>query len=192
MAKRVKRAEGAYSKKIKEAVQLLFFKHHMLPGVRGWELRQELGSDWLNVIDVLDTQLKPLDLKVTRVLENPEAVEPTNAELSDARFYITMRGSVDQKAAKTIGWRIDDIAGLAVSIAYLISKQGKAPRPEVERILGEKLPGWRTKMNVEKYITQGYLGENDKGIVYINWRSRAEVDQKQLVDLVLNFRRNKN
>lgn len=192
MAKRVKRAERAYSKKIKEAVQLLFFKHHMLPGVRGWELRQELGSDWLNVIDVLDTQLKPLDLKVTRVLENPEAVEPTNAELSDARFYITMRGSVDQKAAKTIGWRIDDIAGLAVSIAYLISKQGKAPRPEVERILGEKLPGWRTKMNVEKYITQGYLGENDKGIVYINWRSRAEVDQKQLVDLVLNFRRNKN
>ena len=190
MAKRLKRAEGAYSKKIKEAVQLLFFKHHMLPGVRGWELRQELGPDWLDVLDVMDAQLKPLDLKVTRVLENPEAVEPTKPELSDARFYITMRGSVDQKAAKTIGWRIDDIAGLAVSIAYLISKQGKAPRPEVERILGEKLPGWRTKMNVEKYITQGYLGEDDKGILYINWRSRAEVDQKQLVDLVLNFKRN--
>lgn len=192
MAKRVKRAEGAYSKKVKEAVQLLFFKHHMLPGVRGWELRQELGPDWLNILDVLDTQLKPLDLKVTRVLQNPEAAEPTKAELSDARFYITMRGSIDQKTAKTIGWRIDDIAGLAVSIAYLISKQGKAPRPEVEKILGEKLPGWRTKMNIEKYISQGYLGEDDKGILYINWRSRAEVDQKQLVDLVLNFRRNKN
>jgi len=192
MAKRVKRAERAYSKKVKEAVQLLFFKHHMLPGVRGWELRQELGPDWLDVLDVVNTQLKPLDLKVTRVLENPEAAEPTKAELSDARFYITMRGSVDQKAAKTIGWRIDDIAGLAVSIAYLISKKGKSPRHEVERILGEKLPGWRTKMNVEKYITQGYLGEDDKGILYINWRSRAEVDQKQLVDLVLNFRRDKN
>ena len=191
MAKRVKGAEGAYSKKVKEAVQLLFFKHHMLPGVRGWELRQELGADWLNILDVLDTQLKPLDLKVTRVLQNPEAAEPTKAELSDARFYITMRGSIDQKTAKTIGWRIDDIAGLAVSIAYLISKQGKAPRPEVEKILGEKLPGWRTRMNVEKYIAQGYLGEDDKGILYINWRSRAEVDQKQLVDLVLNFRRDK-
>ena len=103
-----------------------------------------------------------------------------------------MRGSVDQKTAKTIGWRIDDIAGLAVSIAYLISKQGKAPRSEVERILGEKLPGWRTKMNIEKYISQGYLGEDDNGILYINWRSRAEVDQKQLVDLVLNFKRDNN
>ena len=126
MARRVRRAEGAYSRKIKEAVQLLFFKHHRLPGVRGWELRQELGPEWLEVVDVLDRQLKPFDLQVTRVLEDSNQVdEPTRAQLSEARFYITNKGSIDQKAAKTIGWRIDDIAGLAVSIAYLISKQGK-------------------------------------------------------------------
>ena len=53
----------------KEAtVQLLFFKHHRLAGVRGWELRKELGSDWRNVLDVLDKQIKPLDLRVTRNL----------------------------------------------------------------------------------------------------------------------------
>ena len=190
MARRVKRAEGAYSRKIKEAVQLLFFRHHRLPGVRGWELRQELGPEWLEVVDVLNGQLKPLDLQVTRVLDDPNQVdEPAKAQLSEARFYITMRGSVDQKAAKTIGWRIDDIAGLAVSIAYLISKQGKTPRTDVERILGEKLPGWRAKINVDKYIEQGYLGQDDNGNLYIDWRSRAEVDQKQLIDMVLNFRR---
>ncbi len=183
------RAEKAYSRKVKDAVHLLFFTHHRLPGVRGWELRQELGTDWLQVIDVLDEQLKPLDLKVTRVVDDPNILEPSSAQLADARFYITMRGSIDQKTTKSIGWRIDDIAGLAVAIAYLISKQGKASRTEVEEILSEKLPGWRTKMNIDRYIRQGYLGEDDRGTLFIGWRSHAEVDQKQLVDLVVGFGR---
>lgn len=190
MARRVRRAERAYSRKVKDAVHLLFFKHHRLPGVRGWELRQELGPEWLDVIDVLDSQLKPLDLKVTRVLDDPDLIaEPTRAQLADARFYITMAGTVDQKTAKTIGWRIDDIAGLAVTVAFLISKQGKSPRVDVEKTLAEKLPGWRAKMNVDRYIEQGYLGEDDRGTLYLNWRSRAEIDQKQLVDLVLSYGR---
>ena len=190
MAERVSKAERVYSRKVKDAVHLLFFTHHRLPGVRGWELRQELGTEWLQIIDVLDEQLKPLDLKVTRVLDDPDLItEPTRAQLSDARFYITMRGTIDQKTAKTIGWRIDDIAGLAVTVAYIISKQGKSPRVEVEKILAEKLPGWRTKMNIDRYITEGYLGEDDRGTLYLDWRTRAEIDQKQLVDLVLGFGR---
>ena len=189
MARRVRRSDTRYSRKIKDAVHLLFFKHHRLPGVRGWELRQELGAEWLDVIDVLDKQLKLLDLKVTRALDDPDIIEHTRAQLADARFYITMRGSVDQKTAKTIGWRIDDIAGLAVTIAFLISRQGKTPRVDVERTLAEKLPGWRAKMNVDRYISEGYLGEDESGNLYIDWRSRAEVDQKQLVDLVLAFGR---
>jgi hypothetical protein len=190
MAKRVRRAEKAYSRKVKDAVHLLFFTHHRLPGVRGWELRQELGTDWLDVVAVLDTQLKPLDLKVTRVLEVPEVdAEPTRAQLADARFYVTMRGTVDQKTAKSIGWRIDDIAGLAVTIAYIISKQGKSLRTDVEKILSEKLPGWRVKMSIDRYVNQGYLGEDERGVLYMNWRSRAEIDQKQLVDLVVGFGR---
>ena len=189
MARRVKSSDTRYSRKIKDAAHLLFFKHHRLPGVRGWELRQDLGAEWLDVVDVLDNQLKPLDLQVTRALDDPDIIEPTRAQLADARFYITMRGSVDQKTAKTIGWRIDDIAGLAVTIAFLISRQGKTPRVDVERALAEKLPGWRAKMNVDRYIDEGYLGEDESGNLYIDWRSRAEVDQKQLVDLVLAFGR---
>ena len=189
MARRISRAEKAYSRKVKDAVHLLFFTHHRLPGVRGWELRQELGTEWLQVVDVLDEQLKPLDLKITRAMDDPTIIEPTSAQLADARFYITMRGSVDQKTSKSIGWRIDDIAGLAVSIAYLISKQGKSPRTEVESILSEKLPGWRARMNIDRYIRQGYLGEDNRGTLFIGWRSHAEVDQKQLVDLVVGFGR---
>lgn len=186
MAKRV-RGEAAYGRKVREAVQLLFFQHHRLPGVRGWELRQELGPEWQGVLEVLDKQLTLLDLQVTRVLDDPTIVEPTDAQLADARYYVTLRGSLDQKAAKTVGWRVDDIAGLAVATAYIISKQGKAPRAEVEKMLQDKLPGWRVKMSVDRYVQQGYLGEDDKGVLFLDWRSRAEVDQKQLVDLIVGF-----
>jgi len=187
MAARLTKTERAYARKVKDAVQLLFFTHHRLPGVRGWELRKELGGDWMNVLDVLDKQIKPLDLRVTRAFDEPDVVEPTRAQLQDARYYVTLRGTVDQKAAKTIGWRIDDIAGLAVSVAYLISKQGKSPRVDVERVLEEKLPGWRVKLNVDRYIQQGYLGEDEQGVMYLDWRSRAEIDTKKLVDLVVGF-----
>lgn len=187
MAQRVSRTDAVYQRKLKDAVHLLFFTHHKLPGVRGWELRKELGTDWLNIVEVLDKQLQPLDLKVTRVLEEPDLIEPTSSQLQDARFYITMRGTVDQKTAKTIGWRIDDIAGLAVSVAYIISKQGKVPRQDIERVLSEKLPGWRVKLNIDRYIQQGYLGEDDQNVLFLNWRARAEIDSKKLVDLVVSF-----
>jgi len=186
MAKRVK-SEAGYARKLKDAVHLLFFQHHRLPGVRGWELRQELGPDWENILEVLDKNLQTLDLHVTRVLDDPNIIEPDQTQLADARYYITMRSGIDQKAAKTIGWRVDDIAGLAVAIAFIISKQGKAPRNDVEKVLQEKLPGWRVKMSIDRYIQQGYLGEDDKGVLYMDWRSRAEVDQKQLVDLIVSF-----
>lgn len=187
MAQRISKTQHVYQRKLKDAVHILFFTHHRLPGVRGWELRKELGSNWQNVLEVLDKQLQPLDLTVTRVLEEPDIVDPTNSQLQDARYYITMRGTVDQKTAKTIGWRIDDIAGLAVSVAYIISKQGKATRQDVERVLQEKLPGWRVKLNIDRYIQQGYLGEDDQGILFLDWRSRAEVDSKKLVDLVVSY-----
>jgi hypothetical protein len=182
-------SEGRYSRKIKEAVHILFFKHHRLPGVRGWELKQELGSDWQNIIDVLNGMLRPFDLKVTTVFDDPEIYDkPTQAQLLDARYYITLRGTIDQKIAKTIGWRVDDIAGLAVTTAYIISQQGKSPRNEIEKILQEKLPGWRVKISLDKYIHEGYLGEDNQGYLYLDWRTRAEIDQKKLVDYILAYK----
>lgn len=189
MARRLKGVQEAYARKARDAARLLFFKHHTLPGVRGWELREELGPEWLEVLEVLDSQIKALDLQVTRVLEEPETtVEPTRKQLEEARYYITLRGEIDKKALKTIGWRIDDIAGLAVAVAYIISRQGKAPRNDVENILSEKLPGWKVKVNIDRYIQEGYLGEED-GLLYLDWRSRAEIDQKKLLDLILAYGR---
>lgn len=176
-----------YASKLKRAVHLLFFRRHKKPGVKGWELRRALGSDYPKVLRILDDYLKPLDLQVKTVFEEAEKApeNPGVEQLDQARFYITLRGELTPKEAKMIGWRIDDLAGLAVTVAYIMSKGGKASRKEVEGLLQEKLPGWRAALNIDRYIRYGYLAEDESGQLYLDWRTRAEVDPRALVDLLL-------
>jgi hypothetical protein len=181
--------KAVYVSKIKRAVHMLFYRRHKKPGVKGWELRKALGSDYPKVLSILDEYLKPLDLQVKMVLEEgekPLSEKPTLEELDRARFYITLRGDLTPKEAKMIGWRIDDLAGLAITIAYIISKQGKVPRKEVEELLREKLPGWKASPNIDRYIRYGYIAQDENEQLYLDWRTRAEVDQKALIDLLLS------
>jgi len=83
------------------------------------------------------------------------------------------------------GWRVDDVSALVVAIAYIISKQGKSPRKEVEQILKEKFPKWRVEYNLNRFIGRGYLSQDENDILYLDWRARAEIDQKELVKLIL-------
>jgi hypothetical protein len=176
-----------YASKLKRATHLLFYKRHKKPGVKGWELRKALGSDYPKVLKLLDDYLKMLDLQVKTVFEEERTVEkPTLEQLDKARFLITLRGEITPKEAKMIGWRVDDLAGLAIAISYIISKRGKAPRKEVEDILRDKLPGWKVGLNVDRYIRYGYLAQDENEQLYLDWRTRAEVDQNALVDLVLS------
>ena len=159
----------------------------MKPGVKGWELHKALGADYPKVLDILDDYLKSLDLQVKTVFEEEKTPEkPTLDELDKARFYVTLRGDLQPKEAKMIGWRIDDLAGLAITIACIISKRGQAPRKEVEELLNEKLPGWKVGLNIDRYIRYGYLLQDDNQQLYLDWRTRAEVDQKALIDLLLS------
>jgi hypothetical protein len=175
-----------YARKIKRAAQLLFYKHHRKPGIRGWELRNKLGSDYPKILKVLDDHLEKLDLQVKTVFEGEKQVgEPNLEELNRARFFVTLRGGLPSNDAKMMGWRIDDIAGLATAISHIISKKGKAPREEVEDLLRTKLPGWRVDLNMNRYIRSGYLAEDENNMLYLDWRTRAEVDQKALVELLL-------
>jgi hypothetical protein len=182
------RRKGVYASKMKRATHMLFYRRHQKPGVKGWELHKALGADYLKVLDILDDYLKSLDLQVKTVFEEEKTPteKPSLEELDKARFYITLRGDLTPKETKMIGWRIDDLAGLAITIAYVISKKGQAPRKEVEELLNEKLPGWKVGLNVDRYIRYGYLLQDDNAQLYLDWRTRAEVDQKALIDLLLN------
>ncbi len=179
--------KGVYSGKIKRATQMLLYKRHQKPGVKGWELRKVLGSDYPKVIDILDEQLKDLDLQVKVVFEEGKSPseKPTVDEFDKARFYVTLRGDSASKEPKTIGWRIDDLAGLAITISYIISKKGQATRKDVEKLLGEKLPEWKVSLNIERYIRYGYLMQDEKQHLFLDWRTRAEVDEKALIDMLL-------
>jgi len=182
---RLKR-KALYLRKLKRATHLLFYRRHRKPGVKGWELRKRLGSDYPRVLGLLDTYLEKLDLQVKTVFEGEKPAEkPTLEQLDRARFFITLRGGLTPKEAKMSGWRIDDIAGLAIAISYIISKKGKASRDEVEELLRDKLPSWRVDLNMDRYIRAGYLAQDENRQLYLDWRTRAEVDEKALVDLLL-------
>jgi hypothetical protein len=173
---------------MKRATHMLFFRRHQKPGVKGWELHKALGADYPKVLEVLDHFLKDLDLQVKTVFEEEKtpAEKPSLEELDRARFYVTLRGELTPKESKMIGWRIDDLAGLAVAISYIISKKGQAPRKDVEQVLSEKLPGWKVGLNLDRYIRYGYLIQDENDQLYLDWRTRAEVNEKALIDMLLN------
>jgi hypothetical protein len=184
---KVSKRKAYYASKIKRAVHMLFYRRHKKPGVKGWELRKALGSDYPKVLKILDDHLKTLDLQVKTAFEEEKPVEkPTLEELDKARFYVTLRGELTPKETKMIGWRIDDLAGLAIAITHVISKRGKAPRKEVEELLRDKLPGWKVGFNIDRYIRYGYLTQDENEQLYLDWRTRAEVDQKALIDMLLS------
>ncbi len=182
------RRKAYYSMRMRRAIHLLLFRRHSRPGAKGWELRKALGPDYMKIIRILDDYLEKLDLKIKIVFEDmPEgSVEnPSSEQLNKARFYITLRGTLTPRETKLLGWRIDDIAALAIAISYIISKDGKAPRKDVEELLKSKLPGWRVEVNLNRFIRYGYLGENGDGQLFLDWRTRAEVDKQKLIELLL-------
>ena len=183
--------KGVYVGKIKKATQMLFYKRHQKPGVKGWELHKALGADYPKVLDMLDDYLKPMDLQIKSVFEEDKKPEkPTIEELDKARFFVVLRGGSVTKD-KLMGWRIDDLAGLAIAISFIISKKGQAPRKEIEKLLGEKMPGWKIGLNIDRYIRSGYLMQDDKGLMYLDWRTRVEVDEKALIEFLLAAEKDK-
>jgi hypothetical protein len=182
--------KGQYSAKVKKATQMLFYKRHAQPGVKGWELHKALGTDYPKVLDVLDDYLEPLDMQVKVVFEEEKTPEkPTVEELDKARFFVTLKDVATKD--KLMGWRVDDLAGLAITISYIVANKGQASRKDIEKLLSEKIPNWKVQLNVDRYIRYGYLMADDKGQLYLDWRTRAEVDQKKLIDMLLSAEKQK-
>lgn len=169
-------------RKVKKAAQLLFFRRHRIPGVKGWELKKALGDDYIEVIAVLNSVLDKLGMEVKRISGEGGEIEGEEKKAERDRFMIVLKSPVIEKAS---GERIDNIAMLSATLAYIISKQGKAPRKELEDFLSDKFPKQRIYFALDRYIKQGYVGEDEKSL-YIGWRTRAEVDRKALLDLILS------
>lgn len=167
--------KGAFRDKIARAAQLILFKRHREPGAKSWELKQTLGKRYEEVVDMLDQELKSIGLTVKKIGEGED--KPT-------RYYATMEGH-PRLSDRTFGWRIDDMACLTIILAYIQSKRGKAPLDEVEDLLKEKLPKWRVDQNINRFTKMGYISEDD-GMLYMDWRARAEIDQQEMLEQLLS------
>jgi hypothetical protein len=176
--------EAEVARKVKRAAQLLLLQRHRAPGVKGWELKRALGRDYPKILEVLREELARLDLELKVIYEEEPQGEPTPRQLDTARFFVVLKKPPTLSDLVAGGWRIDDLSILAATLAYLISRQGKAPRKEVERLLREKFPRWRVEVNLDRFTRRGYLTEVE-GVLAIGWRARAEFDQKTLLSLVL-------
>jgi hypothetical protein len=172
-------------RKVKKAAQLLLFQRHRLPGVRGWELRRALGGKFTEILKLLNSQLEPLGLEVKSVFESGQPEKPTMEDMERARFYIVLAGSISPSDVQASGWRIDEVAALASTIALIISRQGKVPRKEVEDVLREKFLDWKVELGLERFIRLGYLHQSEDGMLFLGWRTRAEVDERALINMIL-------
>ncbi len=178
-----------YSDKLKHAIHLLLFKRGKMPGAKEWELKARLGRNYKEIIKQLDVLLAELDLEVKRV--EPEQAQAKQigpnaldeAE-DDARYLVTLRGTLTPKEARLSGWRIDNLAALTVAIAYVVTKQGKAPREEVEKLVADKVGRWKTLSLLDAFVRNGYLKEDEVGSLSLGWRTTSEVNLRDLMTLL--------
>jgi hypothetical protein len=148
------------------------------PGVKGWEMKRYLGRDYRKIVEVLSEDVAPLGLEVFEV-KGADGTEDSS------RFLLRFREPPTVSEAETSGIRIDDLAVLASTIALVNSKQGRAARREVEQFLREKFPKWRVEYSLDRYVKRGYLEQDDRAMLHVGWRTRAEVDEKTLMTMIL-------
>jgi len=181
-----------YADKLKRAAHLLLFKRGKMTGAKDWELKTKLGRNYEEIVNQLNAILGDIDLEVRKIAEEPVSSPIASASTSrgepEARFLVGLKGTLTLREARMCGWRIDNLSALSVAISYLISKQGKAPGKEIEKLLAYKFGRWRAMTLVDVFIRSGYLNEDETGLLSLGWRTRAEVDLKSLMTLVLEAR----
>ena len=178
-----------YSEKLKHAIHLLLFKRGKMPGAKEWELKASIGKNYKEVLKQVDALLSELDLEVKRVEpDQSQAKQIGESSLGenteDARYLVALRGTLTPKEARLSGWRIDNLAALTVAIAYVVTKQGKAPREEVEKLIADKVGRWKTLTLMDAFVRNGYLREDEAGSLSLGWRTRSEVHLRDLMTLL--------
>jgi len=171
--------------KIRRAAQLLFFKSHRIPGVKGWELKRSLGTGYARVLRAFRSQVEPLGISLRVIGDDGTELSLDSPEemLSTARFVLVLADPLRVSDAKTSGWSVDELAGLTICLASIGSRGGKTTRAELEELLRQKFPKWKVRNFLSKYVKWGYLKESNDSLI-LGWRTNAEVDLKSLLKYI--------
>ncbi len=168
--------------KIKRAAHILMLRSHSKPGVKGWELRRALGDDYIRVIELLDKELSDIGFKVAIKTESGE--EPSSKDdYDDSFFYVTFKSPPDWPEIRGSGWRIDELAALAVAISLIAGRGGKAKYEEILDVLAKKIPERRARALITRFIKQGYISGEEE--LELGWRTLVEVDVKGLLKAII-------
>ena len=173
-------SEERISRKLMIAATMLFFKSHRSPGVRGWELKNRLGKNYMKVLDLLNHKLNDLGLQIKTVFE-----DESNQDLDRARFYITLTHSLTMSDLVTSDYRIDEVAALAITLSLIFSRGGKTSLRDVLEVLETKFPKWKAETYIERAIRRGYINKTEDDILTVGWRTRVELDQRELLKAIL-------
>ncbi|MCL7391054.1 MAG: hypothetical protein LZ172_03675 [Thaumarchaeota archaeon] len=173
-------SEERISRKLMIAATMLFFKSHRSPGVRGWELKNRLGKNYMKVLELLNHKLNELGLQIKTVFE-----DDSSQDLDRARFYITLTHPLTMSDLVTSDYRIDEVAALAITLSIIFSRGGKTPLRDVLEVLETKFPKWKAEAYIEKAIRRGYINKTEEDILTIGWRTRVELDQRELLKAIL-------
>jgi hypothetical protein len=172
--------EERISRKLMIAATMLFFKSHRSPGVRGWELKNRLGKNYMKVLELLNHKLSELGLQIKTVFE-----DESSQDLDRARFYITLTHPLTMSDLVTSDYRVDEVAAVAITLSIIFSRGGKTPLRDVLEVLETKFPKWKAEAYIEKAIRRGYINKTDEDILTIGWRTRVELDQRELLKAIL-------
>ena len=172
-----------FRSKVKKAAAMLLYRGFRRRGVMGWELRKYIGKDYVDVLRDLNEELDLLGLTIKAVSDSGDELDWNDETmLRKAYFVVVLKNPPPFSIVKTAGWRIDDLAILAATLMYIVSKRGKANRNDVERFLCEKFPKWKVEQNLDRFIKLGYLREEGE-VLHIGWRTKVEVNLKKLLGL---------
>lgn len=172
--------EERISRKLMIAATMLFFKSHRSPGVRGWELKNRLGKNYMKILELLNHKLNELGLQIKTVFE-----DESSQDLDRARFYITLTHPLTMSDLVTSDYRIDEVAALAITLSIIFSRGGKASLRDVLEILETKFPKWKAETYIERAVRRGYINKSEDDVLSIGWRTRVELDQKELLKAII-------
>ncbi|MEN3047179.1 MAG: hypothetical protein ABDH63_00120 [Candidatus Caldarchaeales archaeon] len=162
-------------RKVALAVAMMLTAGHRQPGVRGWELRRRLGKNYQRVLEAADARLRRVGLRIRAVPEegsdDPDRV----------RYYVVVAEPLSLYDLGTMGYSIDEVAILAVTLAYLFANNERAPYKQVVEILEAKYPKWRVESVLERLVRRGYLVRTEDDTLVVGWRSEVEVDRHELM-----------
>ena len=165
--------------KIRRAARLLLYKSHYKPGVKGWELVRHLGRDYIETVKALNRILDVIGLEIIAVDDEGNRLK-LEGDLRKAVFLVVLKEPPTIGEARTVGWRIDDLAILAASLLYLYARGGRASRSDLIGFLRGKFRGPRLNYVFGRLVRLGYF-EEEGDTIKIGWRSRVEIDMDKLV-----------